>query len=108
MSTGAKLTAIPARISCLLIRVYQLSLGRMIGALGPVCRFEPTCSHYTMGAIKSHGFLKGSALGAWRILRCNPFCRGGYDPVPDRKSETACSAAGNREKRAERGISTHG
>ena len=71
-----------ARAACLLIRCYQLTFGRLLGALGDVCRFEPSCSHYTSEAIRRHGFLKGSLLGAWRILRCNPFCRGGRDPVP--------------------------
>jgi hypothetical protein len=65
-----------------LIRAYQLTVGRMLGAIGPICRFEPSCSRYTMEAIRRHGFLKGSLLGGWRVLRCNPFCRGGHDPVP--------------------------
>jgi len=68
--------------ACLLIRAYQLTVGRMLGAIGPICRFEPSCSRYTMEAIRRHGFLKGSLLGGWRVLRCNPFCRGGHDPVP--------------------------
>ena len=42
----------------------------------------PTCSQYAIEALQKHGALKGSALALWRILRCNPFCRGGYDPVP--------------------------
>jgi putative membrane protein insertion efficiency factor len=46
------------------------------------CRFTPTCSEYAVQAIKKHGALKGTALAVWRILRCNPFCKGGYDPVP--------------------------
>ena len=71
-----------AHAACLLIRGYQLTFGRLIDAMGPVCRFEPTCSHYTLEAIRRHGFVRGLLLGAWRILRCNPFCRGGHDPVP--------------------------
>ncbi len=50
--------------------------------LGNNCRFYPTCSEYTMQAIEIHGVVKGILLGAWRILRCNPFCKGGIDPVP--------------------------
>jgi len=53
--------------------------------LPPMCRFEPSCSAYGRKAILRHGALKGSLLAAWRILRCNPFCRGGqHDPVPPR------------------------
>lgn len=48
----------------------------------PSCRFTPTCSEYTRQAIIKYGFLKGSAMGAWRICRCHPFCEGGEDPVP--------------------------
>lgn len=48
----------------------------------PCCRFEPTCSGYAVAALKTHGPFKGSLLILWRILRCNPFCKGGYDPVP--------------------------
>lgn len=48
----------------------------------PVCRFRPTCSEYTRQAIVKYGFLKGSAMGAWRICRCHPFAQGGEDPVP--------------------------
>ncbi|MCL2088254.1 MAG: membrane protein insertion efficiency factor YidD [Oscillospiraceae bacterium] len=45
------------------------------------CRFLPTCSEYAMEAVEIHGVIKGSGLAVWRILRCNPFCKGGYDPV---------------------------
>ncbi|MDQ3921076.1 MAG: membrane protein insertion efficiency factor YidD [Actinomycetota bacterium] len=47
----------------------------------PSCRFSPSCSRYTLMAIHKHGVLKGGLLGAWRILRCNPFSKGGFDPV---------------------------
>lgn len=50
----------------------------------PVCRFTPTCSAYAIEALQRHGALIGAGLALWRILRCNPLCRGGYDPVPKR------------------------
>ncbi len=48
------------------------------------CPYYPTCSQYGLEAVKIHGALKGSMLAAWRICRCNPFSKGGYDPVPDK------------------------
>ncbi|MBN2135062.1 MAG: membrane protein insertion efficiency factor YidD [Acidobacteria bacterium] len=51
------------------------------------CIFEPTCSRYTEEAINVHGVIKGSLMGVWRILRCNPWNRGGYDPVKPKKRE---------------------
>jgi hypothetical protein len=62
------------------IRLYQATLSR--GLPGGTCRFTPTCSHYSYQAIAKYGLLKGSALSAWRILRCQPFSKGGFDPVP--------------------------
>ncbi|MFA6981438.1 MAG: membrane protein insertion efficiency factor YidD [Patescibacteria group bacterium] len=63
-----------------LIRFYKkyLSLGNF-GVKS--CRFEPSCSVYTYQAIEKYGILRGSLMGLWRILRCNPFSKGGYDPV---------------------------
>lgn len=52
--------------------------------LGSNCRFSPTCSEYAMEAIEIHGAAKGSLLAAWRVLRCNPFGKVGYDPPPPR------------------------
>ena len=46
------------------------------------CPYYPTCSHYGLEAVQKYGALKGGTLAAWRIIRCNPFSRGGYDPVP--------------------------
>ncbi len=67
------------RIFIAVIRWYQ----RCISAYTPrSCRFEPTCSHYAVEAIETYGALKGIGMAIWRILRCNPFCKGGFDPVP--------------------------
>ena len=63
----------------LLIRGYKRFLSPM---LPPSCRFYPTCSDYAYEAIEKHGLLKGGRLAIWRVLRCNPFCKGGIDPVP--------------------------
>jgi uncharacterized protein len=60
------------------IRAYQ----RVLSPLLPRrCKYHPTCSAYAVQAIESFGILRGSALAAWRLLRCNPFSHGGYDPV---------------------------
>lgn len=64
-----------------LIRLYQRGISPH---KTPCCRFSPTCSHYAIEALQKHGVFFGSALAIWRILRCNPFCKGGYDPVPER------------------------
>lgn len=70
----------PARAALIgLIRVYRATLS---GWLGGQCRFYPSCSHYAEEAIRTHGAIRGSALGAWRIARCGPFTKGGVDRVP--------------------------
>ncbi len=50
--------------------------------LPPACRFEPTCSEYAAEAVELHGVARGTALAIARLMRCHPFCRGGFDPVP--------------------------
>ena len=62
-----------------LLRGYQRWISP---ALPPACRYGPSCSNYALEAIELHGALRGSLLAAWRVLRCHPFARGGYDPVP--------------------------
>lgn len=62
-----------------IIRFYQIAISPM---KGPTCRFQPTCSSYAIEAIKKHGAIKGGYLGIRRILKCHPFHKGGYDPVP--------------------------
>jgi putative membrane protein insertion efficiency factor len=66
-------------VSIGLIRAYRMTFAGMFGGR---CRFSPSCSHYTEDAIREHGLIRGAALGAWRILRCNPFGAGGIDHVP--------------------------
>ena len=63
-----------------LIKFYRKYLSGLKSA--PTCKFYPTCSQYALEAIEKYGVLKGGLLAVWRILRCNPFSKGGYDPVP--------------------------
>ncbi len=70
-----------ARIGLLaFIRLYQKTISR--GLPAGTCRFYPSCSHYGYQAIYKYGVLKGALMAVWRVLRCNPFNPGGYDPVP--------------------------
>ncbi|MGB7412992.1 MAG: membrane protein insertion efficiency factor YidD [Thermosynechococcaceae cyanobacterium] len=62
------------------IRGYQRWLSPLFP---PTCRFQPSCSHYAIASLNRFGLCRGTALALWRILRCNPWCRGGYDPVPE-------------------------
>jgi len=70
-----------ARIFIAIIRGYQMLLSPL---LGRNCRFHPSCSQYAIEALRIHGLIRGSGYAVWRILRCHPFSRGGYDPVPER------------------------
>ena len=67
------------RLFVALIRFYQRAISPKHP---PSCRFVPTCSEYAMQALATHGLLKGLLLTVWRLLRCQPFARFGYDPVP--------------------------
>jgi putative membrane protein insertion efficiency factor len=73
------IAALPARLARALIRAYQLFLSPLFPAS---CRFHPTCSEYARDAFAAHGFVRGLGLSLLRILRCNPWNRGGVDPVP--------------------------
>jgi hypothetical protein len=68
-----------SKILIAFIRVYQYTLSPL---LGQRCRYYPSCSSYAVGALREHGALRGLGLATWRLLRCNPFSNGGYDPVP--------------------------
>lgn len=68
-----------------LIRTYQMTLSPRFSHGS--CRYTPTCSQYAIEAIEIHGIFKGSLLAVRRILRCNPFFKGGWDPVPPKKTK---------------------
>ena len=70
------------RLKKLLLSAIRFYQRRISPGLPPRCRFIPTCSQYALEAIRRYGALKGGARALWRILRCNPFSHGGYDPVP--------------------------
>jgi putative membrane protein insertion efficiency factor len=63
-----------------LVQGYRLFFKAWVGN---VCRYEPSCSSYMVQAVQRHGAGRGVRLGVWRIMRCNPWCRGGCDPVPE-------------------------
>ncbi len=75
-----------------LVHLYQWTLGPVLGGN---CRFYPSCSNYALEALRRHGAIRGSALAGWRVLRCNPWNEGGYDPVPDHQCrERGCVRRG--------------
>jgi len=69
---------IAGRTLIALVRIYQATLS---GLVGRQCRFIPTCSEYFIESVRARGAVRGLLKGLWRICRCNPFCKGGYDPV---------------------------
>ncbi len=71
---------LPRAALILLVRGYRLLLSPWVGQS---CRFAPTCSVYAIQALQKHGAVIGTGLAGWRILRCNPWCHGGCDEVPD-------------------------
>lgn len=72
------------RVALAVIRFYQR---RLSPGAPPACRFQPTCSHYAYDAIDGYGVVRGGAMAAWRLLRCNPLNDGGFDPVPERRHQ---------------------
>ena len=82
------------------IRFYQMAAAPY---LPDCCRFTPTCSHYGVEALRVHGFWKGSLLTCWRVLRCQPFCRGGYDPVPPASVKRGSGVTNCRERTGKKG-----
>lgn len=73
------------KVLIFLIKTYQMTLSPRFSHGS--CRYTPTCSQYALEAIEIHGIFKGCLLAAWRILRCNPFSKGGWDPVPPKKTK---------------------
>jgi putative membrane protein insertion efficiency factor len=79
------LSRLPQKFLVILVKGYRLLLSP---ALGSSCRFEPTCSAYSLQALQQHGAVKGSYLTMHRLVRCQPWCNGGYDPVPSSQPST--------------------
>jgi uncharacterized protein len=75
-------TALARRIAIAPIRLYQLVISP---ALPARCKYYPTCSQYAVQAVQRFGILRGLVLAGWRLLRCNPFSHGGFDPVDDQR-----------------------
>lgn len=74
-----KVSRLPQKTLVALVKGYRLLLSPWLGSS---CRFEPTCSAYSLQALQQHGATKGSYLTLYRLARCHPWCNGGYDPVP--------------------------
>ena len=80
------LLLLPRNGAVVLLRAYRAVISPLYG---DVCRYYPSCSTYTLQAIQEYGLVRGTLLGAWRILRCNPWSRGGVDDIPHRHEHTA-------------------
>ncbi|HXU16290.1 MAG TPA: membrane protein insertion efficiency factor YidD [Terriglobales bacterium] len=85
-----KPSRIPAAFLIALLQAYKRVLSPLFL---PACRYTPTCSEYAMEALDRHGAVRGSALAIWRLLRCHPLVRGGYDPVPAEGRSTRSATA---------------
>ena len=77
MNIKERIVRFPSQFLIYGVRFYQFALSPVLGGH---CRFEPSCSHYFIQAVEKYGAVKGAWKGTWRILRCHPFHRGGYDP----------------------------
>lgn len=75
---------LPQRAVLLLLRAYKWAISPM---LPPACKYVPTCSGYAMEAVERYGAVRGGFMAAWRLLRCHPFAKGGYDPVVKRTTD---------------------
>ncbi len=72
------------KIFVTLIKFYQKNISPL---KPPVCKYYPTCSHYALEAFEEHNWFKALILSVWRVLRCNPFSKGGYDPIPKKNDK---------------------
>ena len=84
------------KLLIIFIKAYRLLLSPWVGMH---CRFTPTCSQYAIGAIKTHGIIKGTYLAVRRLLRCHPFAQGGYDPVSESDNERVKMHVDKREQK---------
>jgi uncharacterized protein len=83
---------VPRNVSIAVMRVYRFAISPLYGQ---VCRYHPSCSRYALEAYQQHGFVRASALTLWRLLRCNPWSRGGIDDVPaPRRRRTTTNSRG--------------
>jgi putative membrane protein insertion efficiency factor len=85
-----------ARLFIVLVRLYQRLFSPLLNAAGPLCRFEPSCSHYAVACLEQHGALRGSLLSIVRLCKCHPFHPGGYDPPPAPHARTSRLPSGAR------------
>jgi uncharacterized protein len=88
------------------LRFYRVWLSpalHSVSGMSGACRFQPTCSEYGAIAVQRHGVVRGVALAVWRVLRCHPFARGGFDPVPGTYAVEGSSAAGPRVRLGNQG-----
>jgi uncharacterized protein len=91
--SSSAMTNFVTNVVLLLLRGYKWAISPM---LRPACRFVPTCSEYAMEAVERHGALNGGVKAIWRLLRCHPFAKGGFDPVVNHVGKPS-GALENRE-----------
>ncbi|PKO16068.1 membrane protein insertion efficiency factor YidD [candidate division BRC1 bacterium HGW-BRC1-1] len=93
-SLVSRLRRVPARILSAFVRLYQVTLSPILPAS---CRFYPSCSQYALEALQKKPLLTAVRMILWRLLRCQPFCKGGYDPVePDTDPTPPVTSPGER------------
>lgn len=99
---------LPARVLVAFLRIYQRAVSPFLPAIfGPSCgcRFAPTCSHYAIEAVRTHGAVIGTALAGVRLVKCTPLHAGGFDPVPPRGKLYCTLVPSSRTTKADQPIS---